>query len=172
MKLKLILPAASAVALAAAAMPAAAQMGQSTQPDATPNMSGPASAKDSKTGLPSVDSTRATGVDQGRTHMPEGQISGDAEASVNPPNMSARTGMSSDASMSPDSQSADARMKGETGGYEAQSAAQAGTMASSTGAGMDVELVTNGPIPDTAENRAQFGGPNSRAGKATAPRGN
>lgn len=43
-------------------------------------------------------------------------------------------------------------------------------------AGQDVSvtttLVTNGPIPDTEENRAQYGGPISRAGKMTEPRGN
>jgi len=33
-------------------------------------------------------------------------------------------------------------------------------------------LVTNGPVPDTPENRARFGGPDSRAGRATAPVGN
>ena len=32
--------------------------------------------------------------------------------------------------------------------------------------------VTNGPIPDTAENRAKYGQPLSRAGKRTAPAGN
>ena len=32
--------------------------------------------------------------------------------------------------------------------------------------------VTNGPIPDTAENRAKYGQPLSRAGKQTAARGN
>jgi len=34
------------------------------------------------------------------------------------------------------------------------------------------KLVTNGPVPDTAENRAKYGQPMSRAGKRTAPRGN
>ncbi|HEX5776972.1 MAG TPA: hypothetical protein VFX95_09880 [Caulobacteraceae bacterium] len=32
--------------------------------------------------------------------------------------------------------------------------------------------VTNGPIPDTAENRALYGQPLSRAGKRTTPAGN
>jgi hypothetical protein len=32
--------------------------------------------------------------------------------------------------------------------------------------------VTNGPIPDTAENRAKYGQPLSRAGKRTAAKGN
>ena len=32
--------------------------------------------------------------------------------------------------------------------------------------------VTNGPVPDTAENRAKYGQPLSRAGKRTAARGN
>lgn len=33
-------------------------------------------------------------------------------------------------------------------------------------------VVTNGPVPDTAENRARYGAPMSRAGKRTAPAGN
>lgn len=33
-------------------------------------------------------------------------------------------------------------------------------------------LVTNGPVPDTPENRARFGGPDSNGGKRTAPVGN
>lgn len=33
-------------------------------------------------------------------------------------------------------------------------------------------MVTNGPVPDTAENRAKYGQPLSRAGKMTAARGN
>ena len=32
--------------------------------------------------------------------------------------------------------------------------------------------VTNGPVPDTAENRAKYGQPLSRAGKRTTPAGN
>lgn len=36
----------------------------------------------------------------------------------------------------------------------------------------DNRLVTNGPVPDTAANRAKFGKPLSHAGKKTAPTGN
>jgi hypothetical protein len=36
----------------------------------------------------------------------------------------------------------------------------------------DNRLVTNGPVPDTAANRAKFGPPLSHAGKKTAPTGN
>ena len=32
--------------------------------------------------------------------------------------------------------------------------------------------ITNGPVPDTSENRAAYGGPNSNGGNATAPVGN
>ncbi len=39
------------------------------------------------------------------------------------------------------------------------------------GAG-DNTLVTNGPVPDTAANRAKYGGPMSHTGKKTAPKGN
>ena len=34
------------------------------------------------------------------------------------------------------------------------------------------QLVTNGPVPDTLENRAKYGAPMSNAGKRTAPAGN
>lgn len=37
---------------------------------------------------------------------------------------------------------------------------------------VNTSLVTNGPVPDTPENRDRFGGPNSNAGRQTAPRGN
>ena len=36
----------------------------------------------------------------------------------------------------------------------------------------DPYVVTNGPVPDTAQNRARFGGPMSRTGRSTAPVGN
>lgn len=49
----------------------------------------------------------------------------------------------------------------------ATSATSAGTAASFT-----TQMVTNGPVPDTAENRAKYGQPLSRAGKRTAARGN
>ena len=41
-----------------------------------------------------------------------------------------------------------------------------------TGASVTTTLVTNGPVPDTPENRAKYGQPLSRAGKMTAARGN
>lgn len=36
----------------------------------------------------------------------------------------------------------------------------------------DPNVVTNGPVADTPENRAKYGAPMSRAGKRTAARGN
>ena len=47
-------------------------------------------------------------------------------------------------------------------------------MESSVGAPgtLTLRVVTNGPIPDTPENRAKYGEPNSRAGRATDPAGN
>ena len=35
-----------------------------------------------------------------------------------------------------------------------------------------VSTISNGPVPDTAENRARYGGPMSHAGQRTAPVGN
>lgn len=36
----------------------------------------------------------------------------------------------------------------------------------------DANVVSNGPIPDTAENRARYGSPISNGGKRTMPAGN
>jgi hypothetical protein len=36
----------------------------------------------------------------------------------------------------------------------------------------DPNVITNGPIPDTKENRAKYGQPMSNAGRHTAPAGN
>ena len=46
------------------------------------------------------------------------------------------------------------------------------TTTDSTGAIVTHELVTNGPVPDTPQNRARYGQPLSHAGRMTAPRGN
>ncbi len=47
-----------------------------------------------------------------------------------------------------------------------------GTTMGTTTMAANVQTVTNGPIPDTPENRAKYGAPLSRAGKRTAPVGN
>lgn len=58
---------------------------------------------------------------------------------------------------------------------DANAASTSATEASATEpatATLTIETVTNGPIPDTAENRARYGQPLSNAGKHTAPAGN
>jgi hypothetical protein len=40
------------------------------------------------------------------------------------------------------------------------------------GAVVTNQVITNGPVPDTPENRARYGQPLSHAGRMTAPRGN
>jgi hypothetical protein len=42
----------------------------------------------------------------------------------------------------------------------------------STGATLTVTTFTNGPVPDTQENRARYGQPMSNAGKRTPAKGN
>jgi len=42
----------------------------------------------------------------------------------------------------------------------------------STGASVTNTLTTNGPVPDTKENRAKYGQPMSMAGKRTPAKGN
>lgn len=61
-----------------------------------------------------------------------------------------------------------------TGAYSATTVGvpASGTTTYSTGATMTTRLVTNGPVPDTRENRAKYGQPLSRAGRATTPAGN
>jgi hypothetical protein len=46
------------------------------------------------------------------------------------------------------------------------------TTADQSGAIVTNTTVTNGPVPDTAANRARFGPPMSNAGKRTVPAGN
>ncbi len=41
-----------------------------------------------------------------------------------------------------------------------------------TSSGVNVQVISNGPVPDTPENRAKYGQPLSHAGKKTAPAGN
>jgi hypothetical protein len=56
-----------------------------------------------------------------------------------------------------------------TAGVPASSMTMSETGAPGT---VTTQVVTNGPIPDTAENRAKYGQPMSHAGKRTAPAGN
>lgn len=129
---------------------AQAQLGAAAEPDAgvTPNQSAPADATESQTGLPSVDSTRPTGADAGQTNLPGGEVSGstDVTGSVSAGDSSASVGTTA-----------------------APAATSAGVNAST---GANVQLITNGPVPDTPENRDKYGDPMSNAGKRTAPAGN
>jgi hypothetical protein len=69
-----------------------------------------------------------------------------------------------------------------SGSTDATVSATSTTAPAATTAGADVSTtasstftnmtVTNGPVPDTRENRAKYGQPLSRAGKRTAARGN
>lgn len=142
MKLHYLLTAVAASALMAGA--AHAQLGAGTSPDTgeTPNQASPADPKDSQTGLPSVDATRPTGSNAGRTSLPQGEVSGDTDASAPSADLSSST---------------------------AVSASGSGVSASSGG---NVQVISNGPVPDTPENRAKYGAPMSRAGKRTAAAGN
>ncbi|MFN3514163.1 MAG: hypothetical protein ACK41C_14035 [Phenylobacterium sp.] len=51
-------------------------------------------------------------------------------------------------------------------------AADATSVGADASAVTTTRLITNGPIPDTAENRARYGQPMSRAGRMTEPAGN
>ena len=54
----------------------------------------------------------------------------------------------------------------------AAASTSASTTDSATGATVVVTTLTNGPIPDTPENRAKYGAPMSRAGKHSPAKGN
>lgn len=154
--IKTIVTAAAASALLAGA--AYAQTG-SASAGATPNHSMPADASQSQTGVPSVDSTRPTGGSlAGSTNMPSGQVNGTANAT---------TGSAADTST-------DTAVNGSasaTGSAStASTTASAGTSTDAS-AVVSTQTVTNGPVPDTAENRAKYR-PMSRAGRATSPAGN
>ncbi len=51
-------------------------------------------------------------------------------------------------------------------------APSADTSAANSNATVTETTVTNGPVPDTAANRAKYGAPLSHAGKKTKPAGN
>jgi hypothetical protein len=158
MKLHYLIAGVAASALMAGA--AQAQLGAGADAGATPNQSAPADASQSQTGTPSVDSTRPTGADAGRTNLPGGTVDpGDDDAATS----SAGATTSSSAAATDSGASATADTTG------AASATSAGMNASMGG---NVQLVTNGPVPDTAENRAKYGQPMSRAGKRTEAAGN
>lgn len=50
--------------------------------------------------------------------------------------------------------------------------ASSSTTIDRSGAAVTTEVITNGPVPDTPQNRARYGQPMSNAGKVTAPKGN
>lgn len=88
------------------------------------------------------------------------------EMAVNPQNPSSQTEMQSGATVS------EAEAKSEAAaqvGVDASALTPAADQAPGT---VSTDLITNGPVPDTPENRARFGGPNSRSGQMTAPSGN
>lgn len=153
MKLHYLLAGIAASALMAGA--AQAQLGAGADAGATPNQSVPADPKDAQTGVPSVDATRPTGADAGRTNLPGGTVDADEDAS------------------STTSATTSAPMPSDTGATVGTTSAPAATSAGvNASMGGNVQLITNGPVPDTPENRAKYGDPMSRAGKRTAPAGN
>lgn len=158
MKLHYLLAGIAASALMAGA--AQAQLGAGADAGATPNQSAPADPKDAQTGVPSVDATRPTGADAGRTNLPSGTVDADEDASAS--SSATTSGATGSASMSTDTSAS-------VGTTSAPAATSAGVNASMGG---NVQVVTNGPVPDTAENRAKYGQPMSRAGKRTEAAGN
>jgi len=156
MHLKYLLTAA--VAASALTVGAAqAQVGAGADPNTgvTPNQSTPADATQSQTGTPSVDMTRPSGGSMaGRTNLPNGEVN------------TSTAGTGTSAGMTSSTAGASSSMSSGMG------ASSATTYGTPTGATVTTSTTTNGPVPDTAENRAKYGQPMSRAGKRTAAAGN
>ncbi|MDP3659587.1 hypothetical protein [Phenylobacterium sp.] len=146
MKLRLLL-----IGVAASAMAAGSASAQEAA--APPNMSSPPPADSSSTGIPSADSTKLTGTDAGKTNLPGGEVNADTSARTDGTmGVDASSTTSAEASSDPTATPA-------AGGY-------------ATSASVTTTTVTNGPVPDTAENRAKYGKPMSNAGKRSAAKGN
>ena len=145
-------------AAAIAALMAGSAMAQSSQVQgAEPGMKGPQNADESVANPQTGDATMSADGNQvqaGTTDsMGQGSMSDQGAMSSS---MSSDQGMSSDSSMADQS-----------------SMASSGSMGSSSmGGAMTTRTVTNGPVPDTPENRAKYGKPMSNAGKRSTPAGN
>ena len=153
MNLRLLASAAAASLLAAGV--AHAQLGSSATPGTgvTPNPAAPAPPQPGTTGVPSPDSSRPTGADAGKTSLPNGQIEQQAAPPAAPSGTVSTTTTTTTTTTGAD--------------VTAPSAATSASNASFTNM-----VTTNGPVPDTPENRRKYGGPMSRAGKHTAAKGN
>lgn len=121
-------------------------------------LGGAASAQDR---APTAQTPGSTTADPNQTQPPA-----DADRSMTPPGSPSSTGVAappvdtgSMGAMDPAAPS-DANASAPA----ASSYAQSASVTSMT--------VTNGPVPDTAENRAKYGQPMSRAGKRTPAKGN
>jgi hypothetical protein len=79
---------------------------------------------------------------------------------------------SSPAGASPPPASSTAPADNSTDPSAPAQATQAPPASSQSPAGPVVEHVTNGPVPDTPDNRARYGAPMSNGGQTTAPAGN
>ena len=152
-----LIPLATATA-ALALLGGTAALSQQPATGVTPNRATPAQPSDSKTGVPSVDSSRPTGANAGKTNLPSGEVTGTVSSSTT------TEPAPTEATASTESTTA---ATADTSGTTATSATSVGT-----GASVTTTMVSNGPVPDTAENRAKYGQPLSRAGKRTAARGN
>lgn len=101
----------------------------------------------------------AAQADQATTEAP-------STTSVNPPQASTPHSMSH--------KRHHARRRHHSGGHAARSAEESGANVAATAetSASGRRVITNGPVPDTPENRALHGGPNSQAGRNTKPKGN
>jgi hypothetical protein len=106
----------------------------------------------------------------GNPETGDATISADGRAIEPEGNMAAQSDMSAQAGVAGTTDQG--QWSGQAAGASTTTGAYgSGAMTSATGA-VTTRVVTNGPVPDTRENRARYGQPLSRAGKRTAPAGN
>jgi hypothetical protein len=98
--------------------------------------------------------------------QPSGSTTGEVTAPRADPTLPSSSATAPDATQAPD---ASAPPTASTGQAVSTSAT---TTDPATGATMTTQTLTNGPVPDTAANRAKYGKPLSNAGRRTAPKGN
>ena len=168
MKTHPVIPAA----LAFAFLGGTAALAQTPKAGVTPNQASPAPASASSTGVPSVDSSRPTGANAGKTNLPGGEVT----SSVAPSERAGAAGVVTPGPVEPvvpGSSAVSAAPSQDAVTIADEAAAPAATTAAEpASATVSTTLTTNGPVPDTPENRAKYGQPLSRAGKMTSARGN
>jgi hypothetical protein len=168
-----LIPLATATA-ALALLGGTAALSQQPATGVTPNRATPAQPSDSKTGVPSVDSSRPTGANAGKTNLPGGEVTSSTPAAERAGAATASGVITPGAvePVVPGSATIGATSSANSSATISDSASSATSAGAPASVTATTTLTTNGPVPDTPANRRKYGQPLSRAGKMTAARGN